>query len=324
MKTERDRNKMGKDEEREKVIHSVSEFVANVESFQQTIPSMQNIGCFTMFRGQANKDWPLMPSLYRQDLLQGEQLLIKYLQHSCPDEFSNSRFDTLVKLQHFGLPTRLLDTTTNPLVALYFACKSDRQMDSDGVVYVFPNLPVMWSNDPLIELIMDFVFCFGNYRIDLQHALNNMAPKYNNAYSRLIPHDIKSLLHYLTAPALAVMPEKSNKRILAQDGAFFLCGMKVAAKEISTNPGTRGREYYIFEPVEIKGSTAVWSKAESIIIPSTAKETILRQLDVMGVNEAKLFPDLQHQANHAVEYVKRNIHIRIQAEKETDSKLEQP
>lgn len=307
--------KMGNDEKKVTEIHSVSEFVANVESIQQTIPSMQNIGCFTMFRGQANKEWSLMPSLYRHDLLQGEQLLIKYLQHSCPDEFSNSRFDTLVKLQHFGLPTRLLDTTTNPMVALYFACKSDQQKSSDGVVYVFPNLPVMWSNDPLIELIMDFVFEFGYYKIDLLDALNSIAPKYDSAFSRLMPRDVKGLLNYLTAPALAVMPEKTNKRILAQDGAFFLCGMKLEKIETSTNPGTRGKEYFIFGPAELKESKAVWHKVDSIIIPASSKETILKQLDIMGINEAKLFPDLQHQANHAVEYVKRNIHLRIQMDK---------
>ena len=255
-----------------------------------------------------------MPSLYRQGLFQGEQLLIQYMQHSCPEEFADSRFDTLVKLQHFGLPTRLLDTTTNPLVALFFACKSDRQMGNDGVVYVFPNLAVMWSNDPLIELIMEFVFCFGNYRIDLQHALNIIGPKYSSGFFRLMPNDINRLLCHLTAPALAVMPEKTNKRILAQDGAFFLCGMKLEKKEISTNSGTRGKEYYIFGPVELKDSNAVWHKTERIIIPASSKGTILRQLDNLGINEAKLFPDLQHQANHAVEYVKRNIDFRIQAE----------
>lgn len=308
------KEKTGSDEKKVTEVHSVSEFVAKVETIQPTYPSMHNIGCFTLFRGQANKGWSLMPSLYRQGLLQGEQLLIQYLQHSCPDEFTNNRFDTLVKLQHFGLPTRLLDTTTNPLVALFFACNSNQQAGSDGVVYVFPNLPVMWSNDPLVELIMDFVFQFGYYRIDLSNVLNLITPKYNNAYSRLMPRDVKGLLHYLTAPALAVMPEKTNKRVLAQDGAFFLCGMKVASKEVSTNPGTKGREYYVFDPVELNDSTAIWPKAESILIPSSSKETILRQLDIMGINEAKLFPDLQHQANHAVDYVMNNLHIRIQIE----------
>ncbi len=303
---------MGEEVDKTLEVHSVSEFVAHVETYNQVYPSMQNLACFTLFRGQASKEWSLMPSLYRQGLFQGEQLLIRYLQHSCPDEFAGSRFESLVKLQHFGLPTRLLDTTTNPLVALFFACKSDQHIGNDGVVYVFPNLAVMWSNDPLIELIMDFVFYFGNYKIDLQHALNIIAPKYDNAYFRLMPHDINRLLQHLTAPALAVMPEKTNKRILAQDGAFFLCGMKLEKKEISTNPGTKGKEYYIFGPAELKDSSAVWQKTERIVIPASSKKNILKQLDIMGINEAKLFPDLQHQANHAVEYVKHNINLRVQ------------
>ena len=79
------------------------------------------------------------------------------LNHICPFEFVDNKFDTLVKMQHFGLPTRLLDMTTNPLVALYFACENENEMASDSIVYIFPNLPVIWSTDPLVELVMDYV-----------------------------------------------------------------------------------------------------------------------------------------------------------------------
>jgi len=48
-------------------------------------------------------------------------------------------FDRLVRMQHFGLPTRLLDVSLNPLVALYFATDPgpDKKAASDGVVTAF-------------------------------------------------------------------------------------------------------------------------------------------------------------------------------------------
>jgi hypothetical protein len=46
-----------------------------------------------------------------------------------------NRWDLLSIAQHHGLPTRLLDWTTNPLVATYFASEADLELD--GALYAF-------------------------------------------------------------------------------------------------------------------------------------------------------------------------------------------
>lgn len=55
-----------------------------------------------------------------------------------------NKVDILIKMQHYGMPTRLLDLTKNPLVALYFACVS--KPNNDGVVYTTCG-PVFRSSD---------------------------------------------------------------------------------------------------------------------------------------------------------------------------------
>ena len=286
--------------------NSVTEYLEHLNSIEFLPRRTSTVGCYNFFRGQANKDWSLSPSLFRSDLFESESLLLTELRHICPNEFLTNQFESLVKFQHFGLPTRLMDATTNPLVALYYACKSDNEAEKDGVVFVFPNLPVLWSTDPLVDLIMDYVFEHYPNKLWLDPILTLTMKKYADIFHRLMPDSIQSLLHYYEIPAFAVMPSKTNERIKAQDGAFFVFGMKVRQKEVSHNPGTMNRVYYSFDPAQIDSPIQICKSATSIIIPFTAKSDILRQLDVLGINERKLFPDLEHQIQYTVQDVLNN------------------
>ena len=285
-------------------VNSISEYLEHLGTIDRIQHLSYTVSSHTFFRGQSNAHWNISPSLYRQEMFTAENLLLTEIKHVCPTEIPDNRFDALVKMQHFGMPTRLLEATTNPLVALYFACESKTEKDEDGVVYIFPNLPVSWSTDPLVELIMDFVFDYYPEKVWLDQMLARTIEKYANVLHRLMPNDINSLLHYLTIPAFAVMPAKTNERIEAQDGAFFIFGMSLQSKEISSNPGTLGRVYYNFVPVDIRAPEKIWPKTETLIIPSSAKEKMLEQLDILGINERKLFPDLSHQIAHTVSTVK--------------------
>ena len=124
-----------------------------------------------------------------------------------------------------------------------------------------------------------------------------------------MPDTIESLLWDLNIPAFAVVPKKNNSRLISQEGAFFLFGMQTVSKKSSDNPGTYGREYYSFGPIEMEDHKKLWHVSEKVIIPAKYKKKILKQLDLMGINEQRLFPDIEHQLKYILEKYKNEKNV---------------
>lgn len=99
-------------------IASVNAFVDAISNLRQD--KIADNAQEWFFRGQKNAEWDVRPNLFRGDDLVAEHIFIDKAQRQNPVEFHEctSSFEILTKLQHYGLGTRLLDVTLNPLVAL--------------------------------------------------------------------------------------------------------------------------------------------------------------------------------------------------------------
>lgn len=117
--------------------------VENVKDFLDKLIEIQksksdNTELF--FRGHADRAYEAEPTIFRKNgngernLLKNEKHLFNDMITQCPEDFKDCQytFEYLVKMQHYGLPTRLLDITSNALVALYFACCSLNDFMRDG------------------------------------------------------------------------------------------------------------------------------------------------------------------------------------------------
>ncbi|WP_034894739.1 FRG domain-containing protein [Gillisia sp. Hel_I_29] len=94
------------------------------------------------FRGQANYEWTLIPSIYRFNNFQRYQtvqfekniLQAKPPKPNPPLTYTNFELEWLMICQHYGVPTRLIDWTADILIALFFACSNEQI--NDGALFV--------------------------------------------------------------------------------------------------------------------------------------------------------------------------------------------
>lgn len=139
-------------------IESISDLAMVLD--EQKIPSQHT----RFFRGHSNCDYELKPSIYRLDeensphnpsyLIENEDRIIKDALIKCSDYFlpSDTLFDKLIKLQHYGYATRLLDLTSNALVALYFASLGSEDKDGELIVLDIPDLEIKYDDSDVVSI----------------------------------------------------------------------------------------------------------------------------------------------------------------------------
>ncbi len=276
------------------VVHSLPEYLATINELSQnytyTTPVSPNPllrqKTYTphfIYRGHSNSQYKLLPGIFRwNDLPNGASIssysrlefniLSDFISEACrfiKDVHVEDISAWLEIAQHFGVPTRLLDFTENPLVALYFACIGS--LNEDACVWII--------NEPVYNKKF-----FGEDCLAL--AIHSKQTISKVVADEIVYQDFQQHVgnpNYIQFPWI-YKPHYREERMHLQESIFMLWG----ANPHPLTENVLQQEYM---------STGLIRNSEvglicSVEIPAASKKELLNDLNTCGINEKFIYPGL--------------------------------
>lgn len=242
------------------------EIVSTMTDFLALVSGLTADGKPLWFRGVRNSAYDLEPSLYRHptvkdanDLIELEWGLLSDFRHRAPpfsDRLPKEALEMLFLMQHYGVPTRLLDWSESPLVSLFFALENARQRgggDHDASV---------WVLDPI---------ALNSLAADQREGSDVIYGADSDELRAFLPRaDPKNLKQILPSAMFGI---HNSPRIVTQRGTFVIFGK-------DTTPMNRH--------VKIT-STSILRRID---IAKDAKGRVFSELFNMGMSDSAVYPDL--------------------------------
>ena len=198
---------------------------ASLTAVLDTIEAFQQGTTTSWYRGCGDTSHTQLPTLYRHPVKKTREdrqalevaIRLAFTQRAMPfvgRTFSND-WDQLFFMQHYGIPTRLLDWTENPFVALYFALSSgprDKKGDPTADASVLLSDPIAWNRAAL-----SLVSFAGGILDETSTQIQSYKPEsdFTDMYS------LPVMMH----------GTHNSPRIVAQRGVFCLFGQEAKSME---------------------------------------------------------------------------------------------
>lgn len=263
----------------------------SVGEFIEKVLNLNNGPKEVFYRGHSNRaKYRLEPFLFRKDergnfkYLEAEDRMYRELLVSNSVDFHGDIYtlDRLVRMQHYSLPTRLLDITSNPLIALYFACKSNQSELGEVIV-------LSMNREQIKYFDSDTASCIANLTRLTKDSKDSI--NYSSLELRTFnkQREVKQLLHFIKEEkpffegrinprhlrsVICVKGKHTNSRISFQSGAFLLFGQDAALDENGT------------------------PEISVMRIAIRNKPQVLKQLDQLNINESTVFPYIESSAKY--------------------------
>ncbi len=264
----------------------MTQTISSLEGFVRKIRQVKPVNDeVLLYRGHSDRiKFKLVPSVLREARFRdAEHQILRELVASHPSDFAQdgTTLEQLARVQHYSLPTRLLDVTWNPLAGLYFAAKDDPGKPGEVVVFRINRDLVKYYDSDTASCIANLAHLSDSEKraIDFTqtgHDFNSQTP-----VDRLLqfiraekPHFRAEIKPEHLQTAIVVKPKLNNRRILAQSGAFILLGQNV----------------------DLESAPPDGIAVERIHINGNKKELICDELDRMAINDSSMFPEIEKAA----------------------------